>query len=388
MKNEYETDNRIYRKWIVCTIAITMGLVALVMLITVAVDPFFHYHRPYIRYRLNEERYVNDGISRNFEYDSVIIGNSLFQNFKASQFDELFDAKSIKLPYAGGNTAELWAAVGRIVGRTGIDDKQAMGDGVPQDCLWQYESRDGYKNGQKYIMICLDYKDMRSDRFWYTHDNNPDYLYDEDCVNDINYLLNKDILYRGTFFDILMNLKSKESTSFDDYSSWERFSSPQNACSVLRGVDLAAFVEQDGIVKEDIEIMDNSLKYNILPVVSSNPDTEFIFVIPPVSVAEWARLYSRGRLVYELEGLEHVLSVLYDYDNVKTYCFYDDYPLAEDLDRYCDAIHYDAGVNEWMLSEMADGHHMLTKDNYVRYIEDVKDHYVCYDYSWLSEYCD
>ena len=40
-------------------------------------DPYFHYHGPFssFSYRLYEERYINDGISRHFNYDAIITGD-------------------------------------------------------------------------------------------------------------------------------------------------------------------------------------------------------------------------------------------------------------------------------------------------------------------------
>ena len=45
------------------------------------------------------ERYLNDGIIKTYDYDAAIVGTSMMQNFKASQFDRLFGTKSIKVTY-------------------------------------------------------------------------------------------------------------------------------------------------------------------------------------------------------------------------------------------------------------------------------------------------
>ena len=47
-----------------------------VVITVVLIDPFFHYHKPLkkISYFIdnNQQRYMNDGIVKNFEYDSII----------------------------------------------------------------------------------------------------------------------------------------------------------------------------------------------------------------------------------------------------------------------------------------------------------------------------
>ena len=73
--------------------------------ITVVLDPFFHYHKALegVEYPLNDgmERYLNDGIIKTYDYDAAIVGTSMMQNFKTSQFDSLFGTKSIKVTLTG-----------------------------------------------------------------------------------------------------------------------------------------------------------------------------------------------------------------------------------------------------------------------------------------------
>ena len=86
-----------YKKWLRRTIIEILGIMIFVVLLQIIVDPYFHYHKPITKYRLNDERYINDGIARHFDYDAIIIGNSLCQNFSTSQYDELFGTNSVKL---------------------------------------------------------------------------------------------------------------------------------------------------------------------------------------------------------------------------------------------------------------------------------------------------
>lgn len=75
----------------------------------IVIDPYFHYHGPLpqLSYRLYEERYVNDGISRHFSYDAIITGTSMAQNFKTTQMDELFGTHAVKEPFSGAGFQEL-----------------------------------------------------------------------------------------------------------------------------------------------------------------------------------------------------------------------------------------------------------------------------------------
>ena len=124
----------------------------------------------------------------------------------------------------------------------------------------------------------------------------------------------------------------------------------------------------------------------MVPVIKANPDIRFILLIPPASIAKWAEYYSEGKLTYVLDGMEYMLSLLTEYDNVEIYGFDDAYEITGDLDRYCDKIHYDAGVSEWLLEEVSKGEHRIDKDNYREYTDDLKAYYMNYDFTILNEY--
>ena len=108
---------------------------------TAVIDPFFHYHKPLaqLEYPLERgrERYLNNGIIRNFDYDSAITGTSMMQNFKTSQFDKLFDAHSVKVTLTGDT---YWA----------IDEEIRM--------IFQN------KSDIIYIFRCLDYNKVFDDK--------------------------------------------------------------------------------------------------------------------------------------------------------------------------------------------------------------------------------
>lgn len=60
-----------------------------------------------IQYKFAGERYMNDGIVRHFNYDAIITGTSMTQNFKTSTLDMLFGTQSIKTSFSGATNKEL-----------------------------------------------------------------------------------------------------------------------------------------------------------------------------------------------------------------------------------------------------------------------------------------
>lgn len=91
------------------SIGVLIGLVLCLLsvgLINYCVDPFYHYHKPYFGFQplVYNERYQNPGIVTHFDYDALIIGSSMTENFRTSEFDKTFNCKTVKVPYAGERT--------------------------------------------------------------------------------------------------------------------------------------------------------------------------------------------------------------------------------------------------------------------------------------------
>ena len=93
-----------------CYTIISFFLVLLILFASFvfAVDPFRQYHSPWFglhtRFTRGTQAYVNPGLAKNEVYDSILLGSSVSENFKASWFDDFFDCTTLKLPYAGAYT--------------------------------------------------------------------------------------------------------------------------------------------------------------------------------------------------------------------------------------------------------------------------------------------
>lgn len=111
-------QNKSYSVWIIVTVLDLIVLLVTFSLLTIIIDPFMHYHAPLdgygyplnnewyqdklMAYQHNKERYQNDGIIKNYQYNSIITGTSMVENFKTSEADKLFEVDFIKVPFSGG----------------------------------------------------------------------------------------------------------------------------------------------------------------------------------------------------------------------------------------------------------------------------------------------
>ena len=376
-----------YGRWMAFIIILSLFFCLIIVALNYIVDPYFHFHKPYTNYRLAEERYINDGIARNFDYDAIIIGNSLSENFKCSQYDELFDTKSVKLPYSGSGVKELWDALGHMIGRKALSDEAYSHIVETQpEYVDDYKEYIGYRDDVKEVLVCVDIDDIDRYYSWHRYNEYPEYLYDDIWWNDVNYLLNKDTLYRGTIYNLGMTIAHKDSTTFDEYASWVRESGPQQALADIdhidNDIDGTAIHFED---KDQIRVQYN-IACNIIPVVEANPGVRFRFIIAPISIAKWAEYHCDGKTEYIVDVVKSFTDRMLVYNNVEIYSFLDAYDVICDLDRYCDSIHYDAGVSEWMLDEVSNGNHIITTDNTIDYFEDLRSYLTDYDYVSLNEY--
>lgn len=353
-------SNNDYDKWLRNTLKTIIGIMLGIIFVQLLVDPYFHYHKPITKYRLNDERYINDGIARHFEYDAIITGNSLCQNFRTSQYDELFGTSSVKLPYSGAGYKEIWESLGRAL---------------------------EYNDGVKEVLVCMDLQDLDREADWERYEENPTYLYDDNIFNDIKYIFNKDAIYRGALYNLIWTVTGHESTSMDEYSSWERETGPEVACSYLRPVTDDMVADSQVFDEEDKDREKKNLTQNVIKVIEANPNVIFRLVIPPSSIARWCEYYERGEVQYRIDSLEYALSVLINNKNVEVYAFDDAFDITTDLNKYSDTIHYDSETNEWMVKDIYNNKHRINDgidlESYMVIITDI---YTNYNYKQLNKY--
>lgn len=98
-------NKRKYFKWNVTVLICAIGLLIVIALINFYVDPVFHYRAPRneFSYLLAYHRYQNNGIVKNMDYDTLITGTSMVDNFKTSECDTIFQSKSIKVAFPGAS---------------------------------------------------------------------------------------------------------------------------------------------------------------------------------------------------------------------------------------------------------------------------------------------
>ncbi|MFI3201664.1 MAG: hypothetical protein R3Y54_09100 [Eubacteriales bacterium] len=336
--------------------------IGIIVAIVVICDPLFHYHAPMwnFTYYIGNQRYQNDGISRHFEYDAIITGNSMTENFKSSEFDQLFGVNSIKTPFAGATYKEINDYVERAI---------------------------VYNDNLEVVLRALDLDCMALEKDNMALDSYPEYLYDDNLINDVNYVLNKSILlYYTVGYCLIPTVRNKPTTTFDEYARWHETAIFQKE-SVLAHYIRPEKVEGEvsSLTEERKQIIYDNVEQNVLAIAKENPQIEFYYFYPPYSIAHFDYGNQLNKLEERIEIMEYATSLIVEIDNIKLYSFFHEYDLITNLDRYRDIVHYDGDVNSYLLECMQEGSGLITLDNYEEYFEEIREFYGNYDYEGIFE---
>ena len=324
--------------------------------LTIIIDPYFHYHKPLpgLSYRIYDERYQNDGILKHFDYNAIITGTSMTENFKTSEFDELFSVKSVKVSFSGASYREINENLERAI----------------------------YANADiKYIIRGLDYDSFFKEADLMRYDSYPTYLYDDNPFNDVEYFFNKTILHDATYRNVVEYTKEGGiTTSFDDYVNWNSYA------EFGKEEIMKEYTRKDKVEKSQVKHLNpDNIKQNVIALAKENNQIQFYCFFTPYSIIYWDKLNQGGLLENQLIMEKEAIELLLPYKNIHLFSFFDAFDIITDLDNYKDPGHYSEDINSYILKCMSEGRHELTDDNYEDYCKKVWDFYTTYDYDGLFE---
>lgn len=327
----------------------------------VYIDPFFHYHVPledfaYLLDR-NNERYQNYGILTHFSYDTIITGTSLTENFKSSECDAIFGGTTVKVPLAGATYKE-------------INEQLEKAFESDNEITTVIRSLD--------LNRSLTDKDAMMENYVF-----PTYMTNKNILDDVFYILNKDVT--NLSLQVLQRTQNgEEMTTFDTYANWmaETYFGKEY---VLLKYDSNETTETEYVLtQEEVVKIKENINQNIIELVEAHPQTTFYLFIPPYSICYWHELVNKGELSWMLETEKILIEELLPYSNIKLYSFENDFETICNLDNYIDLIHYGDWINTHILQCLMQENYILTKENYMDYLNEMKEFLLSYDYKALQ----
>ena len=328
----------------------TCGILFFIALITFIIDPYLHYRKPSgrLEYPLKDERYINDGIARNYEYEAMITGTSMAQNFKASQMEELWQAKTVKTAYSGATFHELNAGIRRAI---------------------------SYNPNLKYVLCSFDGSRINHDAYTDSYDGYPEYLYDKNPFNDVNYLLNKEVVPK-TIAVVNYTRAGNKTTSMDAYGMWSQYKVYGKEAVEATVVPKQAAAETVSFTADDEVRVRENVTQNYVKTALENPEVTFYFYLPPYSIYYWQDLVKTGQLEAQLKAEELAVSLMMEAPNIHIFGYADRLEITSNLDNYMDILHYGDWINEEIMNRIYRGEGDLTKENYLEYFQRVRQLYL------------
>lgn len=314
------------------------------VLAVVVFDPFFQYHKPLkgLKAVLTDKEYQCVGSLKTFDYDSVIAGSSVSENYNNGWFDQGFSCKSIKAIRSYGATADLCYLL---------------------DIAFEHQDL-------KYVFYNLDPSALEADpETTYELTGCPMYLYDDNYVNDVRYWLNKGVLMEKIPYLIANSLMGDydENNSYN-WAQWKEFNSDMILGLYIRKPSVSEMKPRDyyeDLLRKNLDLLTDR--------ITVHPETEFYIFVPPYSMLWWDNIYREGDTEAYLYNMEQAMKTLLAYENVKMFYFQNDREIITDLENYMDILHFSPEINHYICDSLIAGKRQVNSENYAEEIRSMRD---------------
>lgn len=309
-------------QWISVFCSITLIIVFALMTVCYIVDPFFAYRVRDNTYMLPDSS-VLPGIIKNHDYDALVIGTSMTQNFNMDSFREKININPAKIS-AGGMVLNDLKKLTVLANKIG-------------------KARSYY--------ICLDLPRFTNDS---KIERVPDYLCDDNILNDYKYLLGYSVWMRFIPVDLALVTAKKIGINFNDEIESkleiDELGYWGDSFEFGREIVISGYKNSSNTVSEiNIEDCYQDIIDNTDSLIESLGfgDYEYNFFFPPYSVLYWCNAETQGYFDSFLKGKEYLVTKLKEKG-----CNVYDFQAADfvsNLDYYKDTTHYSPQINEWMV---------------------------------------
>ncbi|MCK4502573.1 MAG: hypothetical protein KAU22_06020 [Desulfuromonadales bacterium] len=318
-----------YRQWARRFLLVAAGSLLLVALVNIVIDPLQQYRQAsFYTPVYKSTRYLNPGLAKTHAYDTAILGSSMIDNCRPSYMNQVLGGTSIKLPLSGGSSHEIATTLQVVLNRPEV----------------------------KRVIIGIDLFSFKGDqqRLANGPGSLPLYLYDNNLLNDIQYLLSLDTLdhYRSLLHNKFSKKKKKYPTTYDDYKYWGNRANFGEE-TVWQQWQRGQFNTGCRISDFDFVTLKNSFDYNLLSLFQKAPQVTFEIFFPPYSPLAWVDMANKSILNDSLAFKRYIVSAVQTLDNVKVFDFQDVAEITHNLNNYKDITHYRPEINDAIIDAIA-----------------------------------
>jgi len=319
------------KKWTGLLLVSLLVLIFITMMMNYIVDPFQQYRiASWYEITDKKQREIIPGLAKNIPAETIIIGSSMVENFRASFIDDELGTTSLKLCAAGMTAYEMQQLLNTIISNN---------------------------HNVKHIILGLDLYALSGDVERIRNSGFPYYLYDNNPLNDISYLLNQEALHYS--YKMIRENRGKV-TNFDDMWYWgdDYTYSKKN---VLASYDKNNFNSSFKLQDYQYDVLQKSFSFNLLPVIKANKNIEFTLFYPPYSYLTYRDMRDKKWLKEAFKAKKYISSL--QEPNLSVYDFQCVTSITEDLNNYKDVSHYSPDINKYIISSIKNNRHLVRADN-------------------------
>lgn len=321
-------------QWLRRFLALVLAVLAILAALVYLIDPYYHYRAYDHKYKLDKIFSV-PGVVKNYDYDTIIIGSSMTQNFDMDSFRRELGQNPIKATLGGMDWPEMAA-------------------------LLQLAQDAGH--AETYY-LCIDSSLLSSDE---EEQRFPEYLMDDNPLNDYRYFWGYEVWMRFIPLNLALMTADKlgialpqrfqDARSIDKMGEWAyryTFSKEQ----VLKlyansGNGGASNVDMTAVSADPMAQCQKLL--DSLDLSRGN----MVLFFPPYSALFWYDMEQAGRLEGYFEVKRYFIQQISAYSNVTIFDF-QGADFTADLDNYMDMTHFSPQISDELVRCFANGEYRI-----------------------------
>ncbi len=342
-------------------VSLCTGFAFIVALIIYINDPLEIWHKSFFR---KKPAYAHARLSarafiRDYDFNSVIIGNSHSENTSAKKAGEILGGRFFNLSISGSTMAEKSLITKYLLKHKHIDKIVYIVDS-------HYFNLD--KNAPGYALETYSF------------------LYDDNNFNDYRIYLNDKYIQCALSFRKISSCvevcnpdrpyswddKAFHISRFGGFEKWLDNKEHNQVKDVLQTILSTPLEVNHNTVDDKYEekLHDYFDEY-FFKVVKENPNVKFYIVVPPVSNLQFA-VWIRNNPAFEKYKLmlKYLVNEGAKYQNMEVYAF-DNLDSIGKIEDFKDLTHFRTWINYFILNSIAQNNHQITPDNIDKYFKDV-----------------
>ena len=326
-------------KWMILVIVNMLILLLICSLAAYIVDPFFQYRVKDNQYLVNTG-YCSPGLIKKYDYDTILIGSSMVQNFDMELFRKELNCKPLHVGVAGMYDEDLIEYI-KLANNVGKADA---------------------------YYLCIDISRFALE----TEKNSVDYLMKNDLLSKMRYSISYESLLRFMPIDIALSVYKKMGYTLPEsfeyrisidklgyYAHQIVYGEDVVINNWKTGTDAVAPVDTTNLYNRLVEGIDNFLKQ------VDFSKGQYYFFFPPYSSLFWYDAQNQGYMKQYLDAEKYFVKKVSE-KGATVFQFQAD-DLTTDLNNYKDTTHYSAEINDWMTDCFAKKEDIVNINNFDSY---------------------